>query len=331
MSFGLSPVLDRHRIFASDDVEETHAFLASKNFDLQLKHRHAGKIDSRVNGVYMPGMYLGYIQYGPEVAVRATARDDYWLQLPLQGQLEVVNTRKGVLCSTHRAGIASPCHNDYYLVKSEEGCGGIRLSLFRSALLGCLTSMLGEQPRTPLEFAPEMDVSGGHGRSLAQYLLMAVRDFDRPGAMPWSPAMMTAFEQFVMTTLLSVQPHNFTAALQRLDMPLAPRDVRRAIDYIHANLETPLTIGDIVTATGVPGRTLFKHFKDFLGLSPMQYLRSARFDLVRRILLQAGPSANVTQIAMEAGFLHMGRFAVEYRRRFGESPSETLRSRHGRA
>ncbi len=328
MAFGMAPVLDRHRIFGSGDVEETRAFLSTKQFHLELAPRDAGNLDVRINGVYMPGMYLGYVQYGPSVAVRATTRDDYWLQLPLTGQLEVINAGRGVICDTRRAAIASPCRNDYYLIRSDEGCGGIRVSFFKSALLDCLTALLGEHPHTPLEFAPEMDVGAGHGRSLAQYLLMAVRDFDSPGTPPWADAMLAAFQQFVMATLLTVQPHNYSAALQRLETSLAPRDVKRAADYIQANLEAPIGIADIAAVAGVPGRTLFKHFKDFKGVSPMQYLRNARFDRVRRILLLADRAENITKIAMETGFQHMGRFAVEYRRRFGESPSETRMRRN---
>ena len=327
MAFGLAPVLDRHRIFGSGDAEETRAFLSTKQFHLELAPRDAGKLDARINGVYMPGMYLGYIHYGPSVALRATARDDYWLQLPTAGQLEVVNARRSVVCDIRRAAIASPCRNDYYLVKSDEGCGGIRISLYKSALLTCLASLLGEEPRMPLEFAPEIDVEAGHGRSLAQYLMMAVRDIDNAAAMPWTGAMMTAFAQFIMTMVLTVQPHNYTAALRRLDRPPAPRDVKRAIDYMQANLDASITIADIIAVAGVPGRTLFKHFRDFKGMSPMQYLRNARFDRVRRSLLLGEPAECVTSIAMEAGFMHMGRFAVDYRRRFGESPSETLRRR----
>lgn len=232
-----------------------------------------------------------------------------------------------MICGARRAAIASPCRNAYYLVKSEEGCGGIRLSLYKSALLECLVWLLGEQPQTLLEFAPEMDVGADQGRGLAQYLLMAVRDFDGPGGETWSDAMMTAFQQFIMTTLLTVQPHNYTAALQRQITPPAPRDVKRAVDYIQANLEAPITIADITAVAGIPGRTLFKHFRDFKGISPMQYLRNARFDRARRALLPADPAESITDIAMEAGFLHMGRFAVDYRRRFGESPSATLRRR----
>ena len=114
MAFGFAPVLDRHRIFGSGDAEETRAFLCTKQFHLELAPRDAGRLDALFNGVYMPGMYLGYIQYGPSVAVRATARDDYWLQLPLTGQLEVVNAKRDVICDTRRAAIASPCRNDYY-------------------------------------------------------------------------------------------------------------------------------------------------------------------------------------------------------------------------
>jgi AraC-like DNA-binding protein len=39
----------------------------------------------------------------------------------------------------------------------------------------------------------------------------------------------------------------------------------------------------------------------------------------------------VSEIALRWGFGHFGRFAAEYRRRFGESPSQTLSSARRRA
>jgi AraC-like DNA-binding protein len=48
-----------------------------------------------------------------------------------------------------------------------------------------------------------------------------------------------------------------------------------------------------------------------------------------RTLARPVPGASVTAVAMNFGFFHLGRFATSYRKRFGESPSETLR--HGRA
>jgi transcriptional regulator GlxA family with amidase domain len=94
---------------------------------------------------------------------------------------------------------------------------------------------------------------------------------------------------------------------------------------MHAHLDQPITLADLVSASGVPGRTLLKHFENRWGMSPMRYLRKARLEHAQAALLRAEPGDTVTQIAMSLGFHHLGRFASEYRRRFGESPSETRR------
>ena len=127
---------------------------------------------------------------------------------------------------------------------------------------------------------------------------------------------------------------NDAAALRRADQPIAPRDVTRAIGYMQARLGSPISVADIAEASGAAGRTLFKHFRDYRGISPMRYLRDARFERAREALSLAQPEARVTEIAMTWGFSHLGRFSVEYRKRFGERPSQTLRRsadvhRHG--
>src|SRR4029078_7980976 len=129
--------------------------------------------------------------------------------------------------------------------------------------------------------------------------------------------------------LLLSHPHNYSQALERLDRPVARRDVKRAIDYMQSHLDASITLAGGVAASGVPGRTLFKHFKDWKGVSPMRYLRNIRLAQAREALTRADPDENVTTIAMGLGFTHMGRFSLEYRRCFGESPSQTLRKPRG--
>ena len=54
--------------------------------------------------------------------------------------------------------------------------------------------------------------------------------------------------------------------------------------------------------------------------------RHLRLSRARRALLSArGRSVTVSKIATRLGFFELGRFSVEYRKLFGESPSETLR------
>jgi transcriptional regulator GlxA family with amidase domain len=103
--------------------------------------------------------------------------------------------------------------------------------------------------------------------------------------------------------------------------------VKRAIDYMKANVRSPIGLADIVEASGVPGRTLLKHFASFQGVSPMQYLRRARLEKVNEALRAGERRGTISDLAMTCGFTHMGRFSAEYRRRFGETPSETLRRR----
>jgi transcriptional regulator GlxA family with amidase domain len=143
-----------------------------------------------------------------------------------------------------------------------------------------------------------------------------------------NPITTSMFQQFIMTGLLLSHPHNYLQALQRRERRIAPRDVKRAIDYIEAHLDSGVTLEAIVEASGVAGRTLLKHFKDTKGISPMRYLCNARFEKVREALARAQPEECVTTIAMNWGFSHLGRFSVEYRRRFGERPSDTLERRH---
>ena len=87
------------------------------------------------------------------------------------------------------------------------------------------------------------------------------------------------------------------------------------------------TIVDICLALGVSERTLQYAFRDYVGMSPLAYLRVCRLNRVRADLASSDPaSTTVTQVAMRFGFLHLGRFAGDYRRLFGVAPSETLAS-----
>jgi adenylate cyclase len=85
---------------------------------------------------------------------------------------------------------------------------------------------------------------------------------------------------------------------------------------------------NLVEHCGVAERTLNAHFRTFLGLSPISYLRRLRLAAAREALLAGEPGVSVTEVARQFGFNHFGRFAGQYRRCFGESPSATLR--HGR-
>jgi AraC-like DNA-binding protein len=198
--------------------------------------------------------------------------------------------------------------------------------LIGAALARQLGALLGTAPGRPLELATELSLADGYGLSVSGFLYQAIADFQRDQSILCNPLTASLFSQFITTGLLLSHPHNYSEALRRLEKPILPRDVKRAIDFIETHLDSAITLADIVAASRVPGRTLFKHFKDYRGISPMGYVRMARFRKAREVLARAGAEEQVSEIAMRLGFDHLGRFAVEYRKRFGESPSETLQA-----
>jgi AraC-like DNA-binding protein len=102
--------------------------------------------------------------------------------------------------------------------------------------------------------------------------------------------------------------------------------MRRFERILEANPNEPLYITDVCASIGVTDRTLRLHCQDHLGMNPQRYLWLRRMHLARRALALAdGTVKTVTEIANDHGFGELGRFAVSYRKLYGEAPSVTLR------
>jgi AraC family ethanolamine operon transcriptional activator len=104
------------------------------------------------------------------------------------------------------------------------------------------------------------------------------------------------------------------------------RVVRRAEEYVRANLGHPLSMFDLCREFDVSERTLRYAFQELRGLSPMAFFKVSRLNAVRQEL-KAAPAGTTTvqEIAQRWGFWHTGEFAADYRRLFGELPSQTFK------
>ena len=102
------------------------------------------------------------------------------------------------------------------------------------------------------------------------------------------------------------------------------RAVRRALDYLAEQASDCVSVGAICEATGASWRTLDRGFREAFGIGPKAYLNRLRLGQVRSELLRARPGTGVADAANAYGFWHMGQFARDYRRMFGELPSQTL-------
>lgn len=136
---------------------------------------------------------------------------------------------------------------------------------------------------------------------------------------PLRSLLLPRAEELLLTSLLwnPVRPGG----------PPAPASLRRALDFMHAHAGEALTLAAIARAAQCGARTLHRVFQQSRGRTPMQELRQIRLARVRQALLHDAAPASVTATALRWGFTHLGQFAQDYRRAFGEKPSDTLRRR----
>jgi AraC-like DNA-binding protein len=124
----------------------------------------------------------------------------------------------------------------------------------------------------------------------------------------------------------TVTPDRTSATPRR---PLEPYFLKRADRFILENVGAAFTVADLARHCGVSWRTLEKAFGDFRGVTPVAYIRNVRLESARQALA-AGPT-KVEEVASAFGFGSATTFALEYRKRFGESPSYSRRAARMRA
>lgn len=205
----------------------------------------------------------------------------------------------------------------------------IRIS--RIAIRQELEKLLGRDARNDVAFGSEMRLASVAGRRLRaicdelRRVLYSTQEHRVEGS-----AEIKRIESELITLLLEGQPHNYRRCLHRKSGPGAWQ-IRAAEEFMRSNAHLPVSLGDVCQAAGVNARTLQDSFQKKRDCTPMEFLRDIRMQEVRDSLVRPKSDTRVTHEAARWGFMHFGRFSTEYRMKFGELPSETLRrSRHGK-
>lgn len=118
------------------------------------------------------------------------------------------------------------------------------------------------------------------------------------------------------------QPRETVATLH------ARRVMQRVRDYVVAHNDQCVKVHDLCAQLGISRRALQDCFHKTMGCTPKAYLSAFGLNAARRALEQATPEqTTVSDIATRYGFWHLSQFAADYRKFFGELPSQTLRER----
>ncbi|MDH3226561.1 MAG: helix-turn-helix domain-containing protein [Thermoleophilia bacterium] len=88
-----------------------------------------------------------------------------------------------------------------------------------------------------------------------------------------------------------------------------------------------VSVSAVCRAIGASETRLRRAFRDVVYCSPKRFLTLRALNAARAVLVESSPATTtVSEVAVEFGFWHFGRFSRDYRELFGELPSVTLRS-----
>ncbi|TXT31495.1 MAG: transcriptional regulator AraC family [Rhodocyclaceae bacterium] len=184
-------------------------------------------------------------------------------------------------------------------------------------------------------------------RELESDLYRAGRTIDNPQTEHLQSFLVRLLETAREDSALMLRPENVRSIAEEfyelLSACLSPQNhasapsvcenrdrlVRRVRVYLDSSHDSAVTISDVCREVGVTRRTLQNATQEVLGVSPQHYLKAVRLNGLRRELKQRDPAReSIGDVASRWGFWHLSQLAQDYRRLFGELPSQTSAHLH---
>jgi len=325
---GIPPALEPHGVYAATNPADAALF----GNDLLGPHRvhvtdtTGAPFEATFHGVLIRDVTLGYLDYSRSVRIEAHALpDDVMVLMPATGMSKAVTAEVEVEMSPVMAVIPRP--GGPMVLDCPADSAHLVIRIARDAFDTHLSRLLGRTLDRRIEFEPGFDLSSVRSSRWNFALQMLHAEIYEPESLMHDTVGLGSIEEFLMSALLYCQQSNFSPQLSGSKPPVSAA-VRESIAYIDGRLGETITVHDVAEASNVSVRTLQNLFAKDMDQSPTSWIKNRRLERVRSDLADADPNTDVTvtDIATRWGFTHLGRFAVTYKNRFGESPSRTLRT-----
>jgi AraC-like DNA-binding protein len=270
---------------------------------------------------------LNFLHYGAAVDITAGGDAEcVCIHFPRRRTSRVRCGSEQIVASPREAAVTTPWLP--LAMQWEAGSVQLILRIETAAIEEDMRALLGAAAPARFRAALGLDLAGANGMRWSAILQLLQAEIAQAGAGAGGDgARAAAVRDLVVTSLLQFHRNDAWGPLVARTAPAAAPYVRRAREFVAANLEQPITTASLAAAAGVSARSLQLGFARELGCSPSAYVRDQRLDRARALLTELSPAEGhtVTDVALQVGFSHLGRFSRDYRRRFGEPPSTTLR------
>ncbi len=312
--------------FHESDIDAAQAAVGQSYFMASMDLLEPGTpYEFRFDGVSLGALNVGEAWYNAGIRVGMADLDScYYVNFPQTGTMHAEHRGSSVEVVPGRGAVYQPVGDIRMHTSDDYGSYAVRIN--RHTLENELEARLGRPVRRPLRLDPRLDLDRGTGRGWAGLVRLLAKEAKAHGDLLTHPIITAPLHDAVVSGLLLTARHPYSDLLQRPAGSWGPAPVKRAIDAMDAHPEHPFTPAILAELAGTSVRSLHDNFRRHVGLSPLQYLQQLRLQRAHQDLLRGDPSfVRVTQTAYRWGFAHLSRFAVAYRARYGESPSQTLR------
>ncbi|MDF2467773.1 MAG: AraC family transcriptional regulator [Rhodococcus erythropolis] len=320
--------LEGHPVLHTRSLDEARQAVTDVYLPHQLYADDPTALDMTLNATEQRLFTAGFLTYGTNATLRMPATETcYHVNLTTAGHTDAARRDGGreTTQARQRGVILHPEQTN--TVHWSQDAEQIILKVPRVSLEAHLSDLLGRKVDSVIDFDFGLDLSTAAGASLLASVEFFVGELDRPGGIADMPLARDQLEAFIMSQLLTAGDHPYKDDLLAPASQVKLGRLKPVVDFIEMNADEPLTPAELARAGSMSVRTLHASFQKCFGMSPMAYVRKVRLEHVHDELRRnsGNPDFRITDIASKWGFFHLGRFAQQYKERFGESPSETVR------
>ncbi|MCW2308012.1 helix-turn-helix domain-containing protein [Rhodobium gokarnense] len=199
------------------------------------------------------------------------------------------------------------------------------IAVRRTDFIETVAALRGVGPEDVLLNRSALDLTAGAATRFRAGVDMLIRSAIGPGPGNPSGAGTVDPSEAIFGLLVDAYLHAPPRQLQENWARPPEQIVRQAEERFFAAQGAPVSLADLCAATGVSQSALYRAFRTVCDEPPLAYFRKRRFTAARRALIKSpAHRGGVKSAAIAAGLTELGRFAIEYRRLFGEAPSTTL-------
>ncbi len=255
--------------------------------------------------------------------IRTPLPRDYFAITTLQsGAVEIRDQR---ITRSYDIQDAHILHPDRALdLRSDAASPMLVATLKSSELIDFARKLTGRKDAGNFDFASRLSMTTTGGESFRRILNFVWVETNRRGTLLKSPLVYQEVSDLMREAFLHlVWREEAFGPDDRSNGCVA--SIRRAEDFIDAHLAEPMSLAQLADVAGISASTLNRGFRKRHGMAPKAFVKSRRLARTREALQDADPRTDtITDIAARYGFFHMSQFAADYKREFGELPSETL-------